>query len=137
MASDVTIRSLKIYNILIKYTPSLAKGELKVKSESQRLNFKSWEWAYCSLLTFLLSGVEVCVCVCLWGGFESFIRRGGKASKFYCNVSACTLSLLPYSGFDNYHEIAVRDHIRVPKFCRKWHTWTNTKKRISGLKLFT
>ena len=27
------------------------------------------------------------------------------------------------SGFDNCHKIAVRDHVRVPKFWRTWRTY--------------
>ena len=30
------------------------------------------------------------------------------------------------SGFNNYHKIAVRDQVRVPKFWRTRHTWANT-----------
>ena len=44
------------------------------------------------------------------------------------------------TGFDNYHKIAVRDHVRVSKFWRTWRTWctwANTKKHISGVIPFT
>ena len=37
------------------------------------------------------------------------------------------------SWFDNYHEIAVRDHEHVPKFWRTRRMWTNTKRHISGV----
>ena len=41
------------------------------------------------------------------------------------------------SGFDNYHKIAVHDHVGVPKFYCTWHAWANTKKYISGIIPFT
>ena len=41
------------------------------------------------------------------------------------------------AGFNNYHKIAVRDHVRVPKFWRTWRTLVNTKKHISGVVSFT
>ena len=34
------------------------------------------------------------------------------------------------TGFDSYHEIAVRDHVRVPQYWRTHRTWANTKKHI-------
>ena len=33
-----------------------------------------------------------------------------------------------HAGFDSYYKIAVRDHVRVPKFWRTWRTWANTQK---------
>ena len=41
------------------------------------------------------------------------------------------------AGFNNYHKIAVRDHVRVPKFWLTWRTLVNTKKHISGVVSFT
>ena len=38
-----------------------------------------------------------------------------------------------YAGFDNYHKIAIRDCIHVPKFWLMWSTWANTNKHISGI----
>ena len=40
-------------------------------------------------------------------------------------------------GFDNYHKIAARNYVRVPKFWRTSRTWANTKKHISGVIPFT
>ena len=37
------------------------------------------------------------------------------------------------SGFDNYHKIAVRDHVYLPKFWHTWRTCANTNKHTSGV----
>ena len=48
-----------------------------------------------------------------------------------------------YTGFDNYHKIAICNHMRqnfdvcVPTFWSMWCTWANPKKLISGVTHFT
>ena len=44
------------------------------------------------------------------------------------------------SGFDNYHKVAVLDHVSLPKFWRTWRTWVyimHSYMHISGVIPFT
>ena len=44
--------------------------------------------------------------------------------------------ILYTTGFDNYHKIAVRDHVHMPKFWCMYCTSASTKKHISDIKPF-
>ena len=46
-------------------------------------------------------------------------------------------SLEESPGFNNHYKIAIRDHVRVPKFWRTRHKWVNNKTHILGVMLFT
>ena len=65
-----------------------------------------------------------------------FLMDNTKMDRIATKIKLKTHILFTMSEFDNYYKIAVRDHIRTPKFWRKWRTLANTKKQISGVKHF-
>ena len=58
------------------------------------------------------------VCICMW-----YVSVSSNTERQLIVVS----KYLPcMTGFDNYYEIAVRDHIRVSKLLCTCRTWKNT-----------
>ena len=55
-------------------------------------------------------------------GMSFFSRISPVHIYHWLWTAPCPMRTKIKSGFDNYHKIAVRDHVRLPKFWRMWRT---------------